>query len=334
MPARGTKRPVRGNDSDPHGLLAWSRRYVESLRVRGDSERAMQGRISSLNLFAEWAHERSIDRPSEVTRGVLKRYARHCFEVRKSNGHPLTSSTQRQRLQALRMLFRYLVRERVLEVDPASDLELPKVGRRLPRSVLTQAEVDKVLALPDPTTALGLRDRCMMEVLFATGMRRFELTGLVWSDIDHERKSIVIREGKGKKDRVVPMAKRTRGWLDRYRSEARPRLLVPPDDGFVFVGADGRRLPDWSLTALMGRYVKRAEIGKAGCVHVFRHTMATLMLEAGADLRVIQEILGHTELSTTQLYTSVSIGHLRAVYDKTHPSARDGAEGASDEAEA
>jgi integrase/recombinase XerD len=141
-------------------------------------------------------------------------------------------------------------------------------------------------------------------------------------DIDDERGTLSVRLGKGKKDRVVPIGERALAWLDRYLQDVRPSLVAPPDDAVVFLTAAGKPVDPARLTNLMRAYVKRADLGKSGACHIFRHAMATLMLEGGADVRVIQEILGHAELSTTEIYTRVSIGHLKAVHDRTHPGAR------------
>jgi integrase/recombinase XerD len=225
-------------------------------------------------------------------------------------------------MQKVRTFFRYLARENVIDANPASDLELPRVERRLPRAVLTEREVEKVMALPDLTDPLGVRDRAMMEVLYSMGLRRSELTALSLFDVDAERGTVTVRLGKGRKDRVVPIGERALSWLARYLDEVRPLLVVPPDDSFLFVDERGQPIEPNHLAHRMKRYVSAAKLGKTGACHIFRHTMATLMLEGGADVRLIQEILGHAELSTTQIYTRISIRHLKAVHDASHPGAK------------
>lgn len=322
MPKKGYKKPLAGDASDPEGLLVWSRRYLERLRVRGYAERTVHTTEGYLQLFIGWADDRGIARPAEVTRAILEAYQRYLFYYRKPSGKALSYASQRVRLQKVRGLFRYLSRENVLTANPASDLELPRVERRLPRAVLTEREVEKVLALPDLSDPLGVRDRAMMEVLYSTGLRRAELAALSLFDIDEERGTVSVRLGKGRKDRVVPIGERALAWVARYRDECRPLFVVPPDEGLVFVGERGEALALTELTALMKRYIDSAKLNKTGACHIFRHTMATLMLEGGADIRLIQEILGHAELSTTQIYTRISIRHLKAMHDATHPGAR------------
>ena len=168
---------------------------------------------------------------------------------------------------------------------------------------------------------LGLRDRAILEVFYSTGMRRMELAGLKLYDLDAERGTVMIRQGKGKKDRMIPMGARAFAWVGRYVDEARPRLVIAGDDGTVFLTNLGTPFEPGRLTQLVRDYIDAAETGKRGSCHLFRHTCATLMLEGGADVRFIQQQLGHAELSTTQIYTQVSIRMLKEVHTRTHPGA-------------
>src|SRR5690606_2203361 len=204
---------------------------------------------------------------------------------------------------------------------PGYELELPRLERRLPRAVFSAKEVEQVLALSDLETPLGIRDRAMMEVLYSTGLRRTELGALRLGDIDADRGTVLVRLGKGRKDRVVPIGERALLWVGRYLDEVRPSFVAPPGHPALFVNHAGAPIPPARLTQLLRRYVDRADLGKTGACHIFRHTMATLMLEGGADVRLIQEILGHAELSTTEIYTRVNIKHREAVHAATHPGA-------------
>jgi integrase/recombinase XerD len=190
----------------------------------------------------------------------------------------------------------------------------------LPRAVLSASEAERVLARPDPGTPLGLRDRAILEVLYSTGIRRMELIGLDLSDLDAERGLLFIREGKGRKDRLVPIGDRAIHWTHRYLDQTRPRLLRNHDPGALFLGARGARVRPTRLTERMHGYVLAAGLGKSGSCHIFRHTMATLMHDGGADIRDLQEMLGHALLSTTQIYTHVSVARLKAVHTRTHPA--------------
>lgn len=322
MPKRGYKKPLPGDPSDPEGLIVWCRRYVEHLQVRAYSPFTTKTLTAAITMFTEWAHDRSITRCSEVTKPILESYQRWLFYYRKPSGKPLTFAAQRQRMQALRGFFRWLARSNVILSNPASELELPRIERRLPRAILSEREVERVLAQPDTTDAFGLRDRAMMEVLYSTGIRRAELANLEVFDLDADRGTLTVRLSKGRKDRTVPIGERALAWVRRYSDEARPSLVVQPDQGVLFLSDHGEKLKLPRLTQLMRRYIESAKIGKTGACHVFRHTMATLMLEGGADVRIIQEILGHVEMSTTQIYTRVSIKHLKKVHDAAHPGAK------------
>jgi integrase/recombinase XerD len=307
---------------DPEGLMAWTRRYIEALRVKNYSERTLETRQSYLQIFSRWCADRNITRPTEVTKPILERYQRHLFHFRREDGRPLTFQTQHKRLVQVRGYFKWLTRQNVLLWNPASELELPKLERRLPRHVLTETEAEKVMLQPDTTEPMGVRDRAILEVFYSTGIRRMELVNLRVFDLDGERGTLIVRQGKGKKDRTVPVGERASLWVEKYLSEVRLELVVAPDEGILFLTEDGRSLPANRLTQLVREYVAAANTGKKGACHLFRHTMATVMLENGADIRYIQEMLGHVELSTTQIYTQVSIRQLKAVHALTHPSAR------------
>jgi len=205
---------------------------------------------------------------------------------------------------------------------PASELELPRLDRRLPRQVLSIAEVEQIMSLPDVTTPNGIRDRAMLETLYSTGIRRAELLNLRLYDVARDQGTVMVRLGKGRRDRVVPIGERALGWIEKYLVEVRPSLVMEPDEGTIFIShfAEGFS-PHW-LTEIVRTYVDKAGIGKTGGCHLFRHTMATLMLESGADIRFIQAMLGHAKLETTSIYTYVSIRKLKEIHELTHPASR------------
>jgi integrase/recombinase XerD len=296
--------------------------YLEWLEVRGYTEDTVEHRAQVLNYFATWCEERGLVRSSEVTRPILQRYQRWMFYYRKKNGQPLGISTQYTRQMVVTVFFKWLTRNNYLLYNPASELELPRTEKRLPKSILTIEEVEKVLAQPDLRDPIGVRDRAIMEVLYSTGIRRKEVVALTIFGFDQDRGTLWIRLGKGKKDRVVPVGERAMLWVDKYLREVRPRLVMEPDDGFLFLSGDGLPLTPGYLSDSVRRYVDAAGIGKKGSCHLFRHTMATLMLEGGADTRYIQQMLGHENLASTQLYTQVSIKKLKDIHTATHPGAK------------
>lgn len=323
MPRKGERKPrvPIGDLSDARSFAALLAGYADWLRVRNYAEATVGNREHYVGEFAKWCAERSITRPTEITKPLLERYQRWLYQYRQKNGKPLTFPSQLQHLIPVRAFFKWLGRNNHILANPAADLELPRGERRLPKHILTASEAERVLALPPVAEALGLRDRAILEVFYSTGMRRMELAGLKLYDLDAERGTVMIRQGKGKKDRMIPMGARAFAWVGRYVDEARPRLVIAGDDGTVFLTNLGTPFEPGRLTQLVRDYIDAAETGKRGSCHLFRHTCATLMLEGGADVRFIQQQLGHAELSTTQIYTQVSIRMLKEVHTRTHPGA-------------
>jgi integrase/recombinase XerD len=303
-------------------MAARSAEYLEWMRTKNYSERTVENRAVYLAFFLQWAEDRGVTKPVEVTRPILERYQRHLYHLRKPNGRPLSFRSQYSRLVPVRAFFKWCARQNHLLYNPASELELPRLEHRLPKHVLTASEAEAVLAQPDTGDALGLRDRALLETLYSTGMRRMELAGLALYDLDVERGTLMIRQGKGKKDRMVPIGDRAIAWIEKYLGDVRPGLVVEPDEGVLFLTAEGQAFTPNRLTQLVRDYVTAAAIGKTGACHLFRHTMATLMLEHGADIRFIQQMLGHAKLETTQIYTQVSIRKLKEIHTATHPGAK------------
>jgi integrase/recombinase XerD len=201
---------------------------------------------------------------------------RHLFHLRKPNGKPLSFSSQIARLVPVRGFFKWLTRQNVLLWNPASEIELPRAEKRLPKHVLTADEAEAVMLVPDISDPIGLRDRAILETLYSTGIRRMEVINLTVFDLDPERGTLMVRQGKGKKDRMVPIGERAIAWLARYLNDARPQLVLPPDPGTLFLTQEGEELSTYRLTQLVRDYVQRADMGKSGACHLFRHTCATL----------------------------------------------------------
>ncbi len=294
--------------------------YLAAIGAKGFSPYTVAYRSRSLAHLVAWLDERGVDHPGEVTKPVLERYQRSVFHYRKADGNPLSFRSQASYLVPVKALFKWLAQTNRILFNPASELELPKIERRLPRVVFNLGEVEAVLATADLDDDIGVRDRAIMEVLYSTGMRRSELAHLRLHDVDVDRGTVVIVQGKGRRDRMVPIGERALAWVDRYLQEVRPMLVVLPDEGVLFLTVEGNDLTPDHLSERIGRYVRTAT-NKPGSCHTFRHTMATLMLEGGADIRHIQEILGHVQLSTTEIYTHVSIDALKAVHTRCHPGA-------------
>lgn len=305
----------------PNGFAAHLARFSEWQLVRNYSPSTVETRERTLRSFFIWAEDRGIYSPKGVTRPILERYQRHLYFYRKKDGNPLSFRTQGARLTPVRAYFKWLAKENHILFNPASELELPRPESRLPKAVMTAGEAERVLAQPNIKTPHGLRDRALLELLYTTAMRRGEVSGLKLWDIDYGRKAVTIRQGKGHKDRIVPLAERAQAWLEKYRDEARPLLSNGTGERALFIGRFGAPFETKRLTKKVGRYVRESGIDKPGACHLFRHTAATLMLENGADIRFIQALLGHAKLDTTQVYTRVSITKLAEIHAATHPGA-------------
>ncbi len=298
------------------------REYLQWLEERGYSQWTVHHRRSYLGYLVGWCSERGIDAANELTRLVLERYQKSVAHQLKADGSPLSFHAQHLRLTAVKALCQWLARQRILLYNPASELELPRLGRRLPRAVLTASEVETLLNVPDVRTPRGVRDRAILEVLYSTGLRRSEVIRLTVYAVDFERGTLLVDQGKGKKDRFVPIGERALAWMRLYLEEVRPALAIAPDDGTLFLTKYGRPFSPNGMSTLVRRLIDSAKLGKSGSCHMLRHAMATVMLENGADVRFIQQMLGHASVRTTQIYTHVAIRTLKAVHQATHPSAR------------
>jgi len=323
MPKKGDGKPrhPHGDSADPNGMAALCQAYLTWLKVKNYSGVTVDRRLDLLNCFLRWADDRGLTKPGEVTKPILERYQRWLYAYRKPNGEPLAFATQINYLAPLRCWFKWLARQNHIVYNPASEIDLPKRPHTLPRNVMSAEEVEIVLSQPDLSDPLGVRDRAIMETLYSTAMRRFEAVNLILSDVDRSRGVVLIRAGKGQRDRVVPVGERAVGWIDKYMTQVRPKLLIGGQAGqTLFLTNLGEPFTLDRMSDMVAGYITAAEIGKKGSCHLFRHTAATLMLEAGADVRLIQVLLGHANLSTTQIYTQVSIKLLKDVHTATHPA--------------
>jgi integrase/recombinase XerD len=289
-------------------------KFLEWMRVTNHSPATVSNTELYLGYFIRWAEDRGVTKATEVTKQVLERYRRFLFNYRKRNGDPISFSTQHSRLVPIRAWFKWLARQNYVLYNAASELELPKLASRLPKHILTASEAEQVIA-----QATNVRDRAILETLYSTGMRRMELVGLKVYDLDADRGTVMIRQGKGRKDRMIPIGERALAWIDKYQRELRPALVID-GSSVLFLSNRGEPFTPNQLTHLVRDYVSAAEIGKQGSCHLFRHTCATLMLENGADVRFIQAMLGHAKLDTTMIYTAVSIRKLKEIHTATHPA--------------
>ena len=295
--------------------------YLQWLRVHNYADTTIACRVRYLEYFARFCASRGVTESEAVTLELLQDYQHQLYDHRTRNDLPLTIGTQTQRLVPVTQLFSWLRRSGRIAANPAVDLLMPKAERRLPEATLSAEEMGRLLAAPRISRPLGLRDRAILEVFYSSALRRAELIELLVTDIDFARGTIFVRSGKGAKDRYVPIGERALFWLRLYLELVRPRFLTTDDDARLFLTSQGTALcPDW-LSRRIRRYLQQAGIPKKGSCHLLRHTVATLMLGGGADIRYVAEMLGHARLETTQRYTRVSIDQLRRVHASSHPAA-------------
>jgi integrase/recombinase XerD len=292
------------------------------LASHGYAPGTLTGRQYHLAALASFLCDREVTEPAAVTPSLLESYQRHLFHHKKRDGRPLSFRTQAQRLIPVKGFFAWMARTGAIPFDPASQLVLPKTEHRLPEAVLSVDEAEAVLAAPDTTTALGIRDRAILEVFYSTAIRRAELVSLRVADIDHGRGTLFVRQGKGARDRHVPIGERAISWVERYCDNARGFFAPTPDVDTLFLTVTGGRFAPDVLSRMVTAYVRAGAPAKHGSCHLFRHTAATLMLDAGADVRYVAEMLGHQKLETTMTYTRVSMAKLREVHAATHPAER------------
>jgi integrase/recombinase XerD len=314
------KRKGRGWDLPANALSDALREFLDWSETHAISPRTIRQRSRAIRRFILWAEDRGIARPADVTLPVLERYQRHLFTYRKPSGEPLTFGSQAAEVIPLRAFFKWLVRARLILYNPAAELMMPKVTPRLSRYVLTVADIEAIINATDSTTLLGVRDRAILEVLYSSAIRRSELVNLRLYDVDTRRGSVFVKSGKGDKDRLVPLGERACAWVDKYLLDVRPALATGSGQETLFLTLHGDKFDDYTIGELVKRYIARAGIAVKGACHLFRHACATHMLENGADSRYIQAMLGHSQLSTTQIYTHVALAKLKEIHTATHPA--------------
>ncbi len=303
-----------------NGLSRYQEAFHEWEAVVGYSPRTVVAQRHAIGRFIAWADERGLSRPQDITRPILERYQRHIYHHRKANGQPLTVSAQLGLILPLQAWFKWLTKQNHILYNPAADLDLPTRPKALPKGLLSVSQIEGILNGCDIGKPEGVRLRAMLEVLYSTGVRRFELAGLKLFDVDIERGALMVRQGKGSKDRLVPVGERACAWLDKYLREVRPELACGHDDHVLFLDDDGQGFAPERVGDLVKRHLMASGVEHAGSCHLFRVACATHMLENGADIRFIQSLLGHAKLDTTQIYTQVSLAKLKEVHTATHPA--------------
>ncbi|WAA64857.1 site-specific tyrosine recombinase XerD [Microbacterium oxydans] len=291
--------------------------YLRHVTIeRGLSEHTIAAYRRDLGGYVDWLAAEGVADTSEVTPAVIDR-----FITDRASAVPAPASTSLARLQSsVRGWHRFLAREGIEDDDPSGRLRPPKAPRRLPKA-LTIDQIERLLAAPSPEEPIGVRDRALLELLYATGARVSEAIGLDVDDLAHG--DVLRLRGKGSKERIVPIGSYARAAVDAYLTRVRPELAAKGRaSARLFLGARGAPLSRQSAWLVIRAAAEQAQITAEVSPHTLRHSFATHLLQGGADVRVVQELLGHSSVATTQIYTHVSVDTLRDIYATSHPRAR------------
>ncbi|MDI1252773.1 tyrosine-type recombinase/integrase [Thermomonas sp.] len=297
-------------------LKLWRSRFREYMEVRNWSPRTIQAYTGELRHLFDFLDERGIKAPNAITRDAMEAYRGWLFN-QQTRGRNLKPRTVAARLTGAKAFCRFLAHEQFVLLDPGLDVELPRVPKLLPRPILTQDEVTSLLEATDVSTAIGMRDRAVLELFYSTALRNSELCDLHCADIDFEAHEVRVLGGKGSRQRVVPVGEEAALWLAMYLRRARPQL-TSDDEPRLFVTWRGRPLTRETAALVVTRAAEKAGV-KRITPHVLRHCCASHMLENGASVRHIQELLGHVSAESTIRYTHVMIDDLHEVHRRCHP---------------
>jgi integrase/recombinase XerD len=278
---------------------------------KGLAENSLASYRHDLLLFENWLADKHAKALLEVDKADIEDY----FAALSRRG--IAARSVARLLSCLRSFYQFALREHLLAIDPTLDIQSPKLGRKLP-NVLTEEDVEAVLESPDLETAIGLRDKAMLELLYACGLRVSELIAVEVSDIN-TLQGVIRVMGKGSKERLVPMGEAAQYWLEQYYQKARPELLNGKQSEFVFLSTRAKAMTRQTFRHRIKQYAICANITKPLSPHTLRHAFATHLLNNGADLRVVQLLLGHSDLSTTQIYTHIATQRLQDLHGQHHP---------------
>jgi len=293
------------------GFFAWARR-------QGYRARTLKNFVTHARVFEEFLEERGVDHPCDGTRELIADFQAYLMTFVCRRHRPYSTSARGQILSWLKKLYGFFIDDGRILTDPTRGLRLPRVGRRLPRSVLTAAEMRRLLVAPDTTTPAGLRDRAILELLYGTGLRFSELADLTVGDLDLVEKILWVRHGKGDKDRVLPLGRWAAYWLARHLDVSAVERRRRRSER-VFLAPRAERLSSEIVCLWLQAHAAQAGLTKPITTHTLRHTFATVLVKGGADIRKVQKLLGHNQLTSTQIYTHLDLTDLRRVQQQCHP---------------
>ena len=298
-------------------------RYIAWLIATRFAEDTIKGHTFDIEWFLRYLEAQGIDRIADVTADTLEDYSLRLRKQRNTvhEERKISMAHVSHRLNTVKQFFGWLLKQTVILLDPSEDLELPTLTANMPQTILTQKEAQRLMDAPELRSPVGYRDKAVLEVVYSTGIRISELFRLKVTDFDHKNRTLFVKEGKGGKDRVLPLPMIAAGYLKEYVERVRPKFVkaLKHDKGILFLNYTGTPLSLSSMCNIFKRTTKAAGIDKHVSAMVLRHSIASHLLENGMDIRYIQEFLGHERLSTTQVYSKVTMDGLRKMYNKHHP---------------
>lgn len=301
-------------------------RYLLARETLGISKLTIRNQKSHLRRFVSFLESASVEDIADVTREIIESYMEHLTQTRTSRGRQMKARTRNQRIISIKGFCRWLVTSDIVTFDPAEKVDYCREPRTLPRDILTVEEMRVLLSTPSMQTPLGVRDRVVLELLYSTAVRVAELCGLDVADVDLDAGLAHVREGKGGKDRVVPVGRLACELVEGYLVAVRPMLLerrtFNTHEPALILSQYGQRLGRAGVAKLIARHADRAGLAVHVTPHTFRHACATHMLRGGANLRHLQQMLGHEKITSTEIYTRVTITELKEVHGRFHPRAQ------------
>jgi integrase/recombinase XerD len=297
--------------------------FINSLKVRNMAKRTIKFQRWKLGKFLIFLDQRSIEKPDQISKVIIFDYQTELYHTINNRGRPNSVSSQNNMLATVKSFTAFLKLRDYIISDPSQDVQYAKTPKTLPRGILTKSEARRIINAPDKSCTLGYRDKTIMEVLYTTGIRKEELNNLTLNDVDYNDGFLRVIQGKGNKDRITPLGRISCRYLENYINSVRPDLIKDPYNNHLFLSSRGNRLSANVVWELVKKYAKKAKVKKNVSPHTFRHTCATAMLKNKADIRAVQELLGHESLDTTQVYTRVTINDLKEVHARCHPREKD-----------
>jgi len=326
LPAPATKKkgPRARSNALSQELKDMKDRYIEWMRAIRYAAYTIQGASCDVEKFFRFLKMENVLRIADVTPELMNRYSLWLRANARKEGDYINLWNVVHQLNGIKRFFRWVTKSMIVLVDPSENVDLPRMVKSLPRVILTQEEARRLVDSPDLKSPVGYRDKALLEVLYSTGIRSGELLKLKVGDFDAKERTLMVRQGKGNKDRILPLPAVSAGYLAEYLDKIRPRFakrraLRCGDDGLMFINYTGGRCILTDLAAIFTRATKAAGLDKKVTSMTLRHSIASHLLENGMDIRYIQEFLGHEKLTTTQIYAKVTLSGLRKHYNKHHP---------------